>query len=512
MPVTFSESPHIRPLGGRFHGILQVLLTEFALTKEEGGLRFHATVTPRLGSVVDGEGKREFAEAMKRKSEAKKQLADALGRFHGDPQTLSYRFNCGNFPLRYGNGGALPVIQLDGEKYFCLFYRDIFPIGWNIANGASDSVEEMLNPERIILREFGEELLICDHRKKLVYAYHPGEEIAPPDFQGEALRAWNSLFPHRNLAEYRRLPTPLKWIAGPDRVCVEYGKTKCDTNGYFLSITPEDNAIEVDRIALINLAGDVSIFDGEYSPGVLFNRVVGLFSVNKMQDRLEQHSFRPDIVFFNGKAGQPAKLEEGIRKCLKSLWRKRPDRENLHDSAPRKLDLCPISRSVIRHYLAWAKREGKLARPLREPDREVPQFDIFISSVHENQQIAQLLHEFLKRKGHQVFLSTETLAQLGADDYSKAICTALQSASCLIVLGATPSDFQSGWVEFEWSSFLCEILSGRKAQARLFTFAANVAVDQLPWALRSYQMIPYSPSSPQDSFETLVRYIDATKL
>jgi len=45
-------------------------------------------------------------------------------------------------------------VRIKEEEYYCLFYRDIFPVGWNIANGGSDNNEELLNPLLTIERSF----------------------------------------------------------------------------------------------------------------------------------------------------------------------------------------------------------------------------------------------------------------------------------------------------------------------------------------------------------------------
>jgi hypothetical protein len=39
------------------------------------------------------------------------------------------------FPFRYASGGVLPILRIGRKEFFCFFYRDIDPVGWNIANG-----------------------------------------------------------------------------------------------------------------------------------------------------------------------------------------------------------------------------------------------------------------------------------------------------------------------------------------------------------------------------------------
>ncbi len=89
--------------------------------------------------------------------------------------------------LRWTSGGFLPVANWRGRKWVCLFFRDIDPIGWNIANGASESKEEYKKINRLIYREMLEELVICsDLPKKHRHVQHrilsiPGLSLADPE-------------------------------------------------------------------------------------------------------------------------------------------------------------------------------------------------------------------------------------------------------------------------------------------------------------------------------------------
>lgn len=70
------------------------------------------------------------------------------------------------YPLRWSSGGAIPLVTRTDpwtgtdETWVALFFRNIDPIGWNIANGASDVLEEQYDLYKLINREFCEELLI----------------------------------------------------------------------------------------------------------------------------------------------------------------------------------------------------------------------------------------------------------------------------------------------------------------------------------------------------------------
>ncbi|NWG06842.1 MAG: hypothetical protein HXY35_09180 [Chloroflexi bacterium] len=69
-------------------------------------------------------------------------------------------------PLRWASGGFLPIIELKGRHWALLFFRDINPIGLNIANGASETKSEYKDLHKLIGREFSEEtvLLVSEPR------------------------------------------------------------------------------------------------------------------------------------------------------------------------------------------------------------------------------------------------------------------------------------------------------------------------------------------------------------
>lgn len=511
-----AKQPDIRPLHARQRGYLQVLVNEFALYKRgSDGLTAEIQIGDDTLSLTGHVGKRSFNETVEAHGGQVNgtALADRLRDFFADPRQLAYRFDCSSFPLRYANGGVLPVIHLNGVEYFCLFYRDVFPIGWNIANGASDNLEEMLDPGRIIAREFGEELLVFDASKKLIYAHDPGDDNRPPGFQKEAVKAWGNALGMKDLVNFAPTALPLKWIDGPDQIDAAVRSRRKSTGGYFLSVTPEDGAIEVDKFGLINLSGDVAIIDGEITGGVLLNRIVGLFEVQKPRDWVNDHEFSPDLLFVNGRKDDPKRLTEAVAASVQAIGHFRDEaRKKAFEVATVRFNLCPIARRIIQRYFEWAERATPQTRPSAPAQpptaAEIDGCQVFISYKFENAEPARWLYDYLKscNPPYRVFCSNETLGQLGESDYFAAINRALGSAACMVVFGTNPDHFRSGWVEYEWKSFLVEMLSKRK-KAELFTFVGNVAVSELPFALRSREMIPYSSASPLDSFANLERRI-----
>ena len=141
------------------------------------------------------------------------------------------------------------------------------------------------------------------------------------------------------------------------------------------------------------------------------------------------------------------------------------------------------------------------------PQCEAKATQVFISFRSRDETLAKGLQDHLAGNGIKSFLGAVSLPYIGESGYAKAIDKALESARWLVVMGTSPESFDSSWVGYEWRSFLNEIHSGRKAGGQLFTFVSGVMPDQLPFALRSQQMIPFSTFSPQDGFESLAAYL-----
>jgi hypothetical protein len=322
-------------------------------------------------------------------------LKAELKDFFQKPRLRSCSFRTNKWPLRYANGGALPIVRIGSKTYFCLFFRDAFPIGWNLANGASDSLDEMGDPERILHREFGEELLIVDHGQKCLYTFDVEPGKGPTGIHAVALREWRKRQPDQPLHLYEHRPIPLKWFSGPDRVVAHIRGQPHPSGGYFVNITPEDNAIECDRIALIQLNGKPVFFDGELIERQHLNRPVGLFDVNRFEGKLASRCFCPDLLFHDLEEQDPNRLEEVVTRYRKAV----PDRSKENALAyreaanrHREFDLCPITRSMIGRYQAWIKHQNV------KPDQVVVQpqsparaqdCDVFISYRSVDQTIAQ---------------------------------------------------------------------------------------------------------------------------
>jgi TIR domain/CHAT domain/SEFIR domain len=110
-------------------------------------------------------------------------------------------------------------------------------------------------------------------------------------------------------------------------------------------------------------------------------------------------------------------------------------------------------------------------------------------------EIAAEVYDFLTGKGLSVFLSTSTLEELGASDYTSAIDSALDSALVLLAIGTSTDHLESNWVKYEWNSFANAIRSGRKPNARIFTCIEGMPISDLPWGLQQTQTFLHGKGS-----------------
>jgi hypothetical protein len=66
----------------------------------------------------------------------------------------------GDLPLRWASAGFLPIVKWRGRYWAAFFFRDIDPIGLNVANGGSERKEEYRNVRHLMSRESREELQV----------------------------------------------------------------------------------------------------------------------------------------------------------------------------------------------------------------------------------------------------------------------------------------------------------------------------------------------------------------
>lgn len=102
--------------------------------------------------------------------------------------------------------------------------------------------------------------------------------------------------------------------------------------------------------------------------------------------------------------------------------------------------------------------------------------------------IARNLASFLREQGFSVFFSLDSLERTGTSAYKKAIDNALERSTILIAVGTTHKNLTSRWVEYEWDSFLQDLIEGFKPRGEVFTVIENMSPQDLPRGLRQRQV------------------------
>lgn len=367
--VESEDSEHVwsRPLAKVVRSCLEVLLPNFTLQRTDNGYILSVQFDDDTDAIWTRGARTKLRCSIEESVVG--DFEDDFREFMAGNRGERFRFKQGKYPglkFRYASGGTLPIIQLEGQMYYSLFYRDIPPVGWNIANGACDTQAELLYPIDTIERELREEMIIINPGQEnerrteegIRYVF-PLDQDKPqdhPDF-AVARKLWKQYFPRIN--DFQVAPLNIRWIEGPDRVEAKTLLKLFDNEvkGCFVNINAEDLGIELDRVAIINLnKGDI-ILDGEISGGGLLNRVVGLFKIDEVNRNIDcAHAFTPVHFFYTGEWDFGDKhVTDAIEHFLKEIDDIRsPEEKAQYRKARQKnkeLDMCPVTRTIIRRYI-----------------------------------------------------------------------------------------------------------------------------------------------------------------
>lgn len=506
----------ISPLRYADQNFLEVLVHDFTICRkpENGGFSLNLEFGPESPAIWHRRGKDEVHEKLitdfSRKS---RKYGAELESFFFENKLGRYDFKKKKFPFRYCSGGALPIITIGGKQYYRLHWRDIHPVGWNITNGGSDSLPEMLDPARIIKRELFEELVVFDLKSDPPCRLVLGEtDIGGDAFPSDAWRLWHARIESQrsniNSAAFTNKPLPCGWLHGPDDLTVTYRGTgpsdhlpHC-ADGFVLNINAEDFGIEVDRVVRIDLPETAVICDGELISGCLLNSPIGLFEVQATHEALQKGSldFRPDILFFDAKRHNPANLEKVVKAFLEEKRRNGllPDIEIRQlkeaEAKGQKFDLCPASRTIIRRCMGLVARDTA---------PKVNKVDVFLSFASEDQARAQEVHDWLVAHGkRRVFFSPESIRE---SDFTNAIFTALEQARNLVVVGTKLDHLRKNWVSYECRSFFNKKMREQNGNRQIFTVLPGLSAKTMPPApLDDFTIIACSEESLAKNLKVLL--------
>ena len=486
--ATFSNQ-YVRPLGEASNEFIQVLLEKFSLSRTNGRTTCEVAFNNDTSCIWTGEGKTHVRQNIVRFDRVQAQYKTQLAKFLASPNG-KYTFSDPNFPFRFVSGGALPVIRMNGIEYFALIYREIFPVGWNLANGGSDSPAELLNPFGVAARELREELIILNRKHGRRYFLKEEEHTENPLDMPEYLIArclWRTQLMRKgwpDIACFKSERLPMKWLDGPDTLRIRgNGKDFTEQPDCYLNIRAEDFGIEVDRIAKLNLDDNAVLLDGELIKGKLIGAPIGLFEVRRMAALITNGSdeFLPDFFFYDGMRydGKTTTLQNVLSKKFLPHTRKiRPNwdyREWTENRTP--FNLCPVARGVLeRAANKWNINKPRASNPA--------EYDVFISFAEPDTKLA---NEVYKHVRVQMDLKAYFSKEEAVANYQGKIEKALDSANCLIAVGSAPEHFERPWPLYEQSSFHSDILSGKKPEnAGIIPFVKGMEISDCPRYIRRW--------------------------
>lgn len=416
------------PLNQAENNLLQVLLSEFRLGRVSESAQLRLRFDWQWPTIRRREGKDSIEEEMRRRFESKRRDFE---RYRDDLQTTlegillearsdTLHHNNPDFVFRYANGGALPIIQLDGQQYYALFLRDTKPHGWNIANGASDTIEELSNPIMTVERELCEELIVLDFNQRQNYNFAwDNRTVHRPEFD-VARKLWDSYFDQFNIAEFQRKPLEVRWEHGPDQITIDSALGRKTEPGGFLNINATDFGIEFDKLATISIERDARLLDGEISRNQLLDRPIGLFRVDRFSDKIaKDDQFLPDRFFYTGTPYSGGDLHEVVDDFLEELVKK-----EIRDSEAKKeylaksdkFRLCPVTRQII----------------IRHHRRRPPDVHPVMLSYARADSTADALVEILEERGVRVWRDTESIP--GGAAWREAIVAGIDGCDVVLFL------------------------------------------------------------------------------
>lgn len=349
----------VSPLYQHERDFLQVLLQKFSLLRSNTGFKLEIYFDHKTPTISKRAARRFLRQNITKFDAKVKEYEDKLNTFIVQEKGEACNIEDSDFMFRYASGGTLPILKINNIDYYCLFFRGIHPIGWNIANGGCNTLEELLNPVDTIKRELREELIIVD--KKNWYFFEGGIDIKydRPEFE-IARKFWDRKFDqlgHRRFKQLNIQPIKLKFLSGPDQLCLKYSDAPLiKHNEIFVTITAEDFGIEIDKVATIDMSKneDIILCDGEINDLYSVNRPIGLFRVDDFSPNNEP--VIPEIFFYSGSRYKGIEfikiIETEILKNIKDSGKFQNEiLEEFEKSVKRNnFKLCPVSNQLIMRH------------------------------------------------------------------------------------------------------------------------------------------------------------------
>jgi hypothetical protein len=230
-------------------------------------------------------------------------INESMQPTHGGRRNWVWNDSGCQLPIRWASGGFMSVVRYRGFYWVLLSFRDITPIGLNVANGASETKEEYKDPRVLIGREFCEEVVVLSGppgtAAELVQhdfvAHHGFAGFLSPEFarQHAQLRREHDGFaisvvrdPARTV---RLLETPFDvdiTFHGPNRE-----DTHATLDDVVYTINPAEFGIEVIKLAQFSMEDEEYVIEGEINPSrkVIIRQIPVLLKLSYLFEVFSAH-------------------------------------------------------------------------------------------------------------------------------------------------------------------------------------------------------------------------------
>lgn len=148
------------------------------------------------------------------------------------------------------------------------------------------------------------------------------------------------------------------------------------------------------------------------------------------------------------------------------------------------------SDAILEIWKSVSTRDARISRIIENILNKIRKrgFDIFISCKSQDYALAHELYDYLIYNGFKPFLADISIKEVGIDQYTALIGEVIDICQNMIVLASNPDYVETPYVTAEWHTFVNDINTGHKPNAKLVTvLTPNVDIHTLPAWLRDKQ-------------------------
>ena len=146
--------------------------------------------------------------------------------------------------------------------------------------------------------------------------------------------------------------------------------------------------------------------------------------------------------------------------------------------------------TVLKIWEAVRTRSARISRVIENIRYQICEhgFDVFISCKSQDYALAHELYDYLVYNGFRPFLADTSIKEVGIDQYTALIGEVINVCLNMIVFATNPDYIETPYVAAEWHTFVNDINTGHKPNAKLVNILApNIDVHNLPAWLRDRQ-------------------------